>query len=64
MIQHDIRQFFRLSEFFYPVLARLDIGAGDDSNSVVSSSRTIRPCSPWGSMDWTVEDMVDGLFCK
>jgi len=28
MIQHDIRQSFRLSEFFYPLLVRLDIGAG------------------------------------
>ena len=29
-------------------LAALDFGAVASSHSVVSSSRTIRPCSPWG----------------
>jgi len=42
-----------LSSSFDPVLsvhclAALDLGAGVGSHSIVSSSWTIRPCSPWG----------------
>jgi len=34
------------------------------SDSIVSTPRTVRPCSPWGGRwNWTLEDnMVDGLF--
>ena len=58
--------FFRLSEFFHPLLARLDIGAGVEQLFGCLSHRP----EPSGcvvrrvSMDWIVEDdMVDGLFC-
>jgi len=58
--------FFRLSEFFYyPLLARLDIGAGVEQpfGCLIVQNRQAM-WSVGRSMDWTVEDdMVDGLLC-
>ena len=48
--------------FFYPLLIRLDIGAGVEQPFgclIVQNRQAVGR-----SMDWTVEDdMVDGLFC-
>jgi len=54
-----------LSElFFYPLLARLDIGAGVEQSFgclIVQNRQTVLSR---GSVDWSVDDdMVDGLFC-
>ena len=48
-----LRNHLLSSEFCNRCLAALDIGAGveqpfDEKFPVVSSSRTVRPCSPWG----------------
>jgi len=57
-----VQFFFRLSEFFCPLLARLDIRAGVEQPFgclIVQNRQAVGR-----SMDWTVEDdMVDGLFC-
>jgi len=59
---------FKLLSFervFYPLLARLDIGAGVEQPFgclIVQNRQAVS--SVGGSIDWTVEDdMVDGLFC-
>jgi len=57
--------FFRLSEFFfYPLLARLDIGASVEQPFdclIVQNLQAVQ--SMRRSMDWTLEDnVVDGLF--
>jgi len=59
--------FFLLSEFFYPLLARLDIaGAGVEQSFdclIVQNRQTLH--SVGRLMDWTLEDnMVDGLFFR
>ena len=51
--------------FVYPLLGRLDIGAGVEQpfGCLIVQNRQAVQSVGW-SMDWTVEDdMVDGLFC-
>jgi len=43
-------------------LAALPSGQVLSSQSIVSSSRTVRPCSPWRSMEWTLEDDMVNVY--